>query len=265
MNLLHDWNAVRGSLKDKNVFLFLDYDGTLAPIALTPDEAVLPSEMKKALLELTRYPGCKIAIVSGRALDDVERLVGLEKVFYVGDHGFRIRGPEVDFKRDVSEKTQEAIRHLADSLRERLAGFSGIYLQPKDLTLSCHYRQARRQDLEKIRSIFDEVVRPFVAAGSIRIFEGKEVFEVRPTLDWDKGKAVSWLLENAVFESARPVIPIYVGDDTTDVDAFRVLSGRGLSIWVGEGQKYQTDYHLNDPIEVLEFVNKIKALFAEAG
>lgn len=251
------------NFENKNIFLFLDYDGTLAPLAAVPEEAVLPPQTKRALLELSRYPGCKIAIVSGRALDDVKRLVGLENVFYVGDHGFRIRGPEVAFDVDVPEKAREAIRHLASVLRAHLAGFPGIYLQPKDLTLSCHYRLARREDLGKIKNIFEEAVRPFVVDGSIRVFEGKEVFEIRPVVDWDKGKAVLWLLENTAFRDPRPTIPVYIGDDTTDEDAFRALAGRGLAIWVGAEKKYQADYCLKDPFEVLDFLDKIKTQIAE--
>ena len=96
--LFDEWDKLKKGLNDKIILLNLDYDGTLTPIAATPDEAVLSREVKSVLEELARVKDCELAIVSGRALKDIRKMVGIKNIVYVGNHGFEIDGPRIHFE-----------------------------------------------------------------------------------------------------------------------------------------------------------------------
>ncbi|MEW6680836.1 MAG: trehalose-phosphatase [bacterium] len=249
--LFDDWERLKKTLRSKSLFLFLDYDGTLTPIGETPDKAVISKERKSLLNKLSRSPHCRVAIISGRSLRDIKALIGLKNIIYVGNHGLEIKGLKIKF----SPHLKSIIRHIYEDLANKLSKIKGVLIEDKGLTISVHYRLVDEKDIKEFLNIFNEITNPYLACDKIKIDAGKKVYEIKPPVVWDKGKAVLWLLgENNIF-------PIYIGDDVTDEDAFLALKDKGLTVFVGEkGVSSKAGYYLNNTEEVIEFIRRILEL-----
>jgi alpha,alpha-trehalase len=237
-----------------HVVLFLDYDGTLTPIVNNPEDAGLSENMSAVLQELAQ--ACPVAVVSGRDLSDIRKRVAVEDIYYAGSHGFEIIDPEdqplenrkfADFlpKMDRAE----------DSLYQRIKDVSGARVERKKYSIAVHYRQAANSDIPAIE---DAVKRVCEDLDGLRMSRGKKIFEVHPDVDWHKGKAVRSIL-SSLHRDPETVLPVYIGDDVTDEDAFRALKEKGVGICVTEDgtQKTAASYRLNHPDEVYEFLNRL--------
>ena len=249
-------------LSGSSIFLFLDYDGTLVPIARTPDEAIASDGVKKLLSELSQLHQCRLAIISGRSLKDIKRIIGLKGVIYAGNHGLELEGPGISLKKRVPLKSISRIRLICEVLKRKLSKIKGVLIEDKGLTLSLHYRLASRKDMPTIKNIFYESVADDMFKGSVAVKTGKKVLELRPVAGWDKGKVVSWLLDRQFLASKRGVrhLPVYIGDDITDEDAFKVLRSKGLTVFVGRPKISYARYYLKNTREVLRFLREITEL-----
>lgn len=259
--LFSNCDRVKRTLQGKFIYLFLDYDGTLAPIAKTPAKAFMPKETKKLLRRLSEMPNCKLAVISGRALKDIERRVGLKNnTAYVGNHGFEIKGPNIKFNSPVPVQYQKTIKEIRAKLGKRLSPINGVFVEDKGFSLSVHYRLAAKNNIRKVKDELHAALLMYEARGYVRVKPGKMVFEIRPPLAWDKGKAVLWLLARQKFamrKNKREIIPIYIGDDISDEDAFNVLKDRGWPIRVGKLEKSDARYYLKDTAEVTRLLKLI--------
>ena len=243
--------AVR--LAGKELALFLDYDGTLTPIVSQPEYALLADDMRAVLKRLASL--CTVAIMSGRDRGDVERLVGLPELIYAGSHGFDIAGP-----RGLRLEYAGGVDRLPDldaaegELEPFVVSVSGARVERKRFAIAVHYRNLDESDVPRVAA----GVRAVLARHKrLRMSGGKKVFELRPDIDWDKGRAVMWLLE-ALGLGPEGVIPMYVGDDVTDEDAFRALYGRGIGVVVGEPPyPSRATYSLRDTDEVQRFLGDL--------
>ncbi len=244
---------------DRRIAVFLDYDGTLTPIVERPDLAVLSEDMRGTLAALADR--CPVLVISGRERGDVEQLVGLNGIVYAGCHGFDIAGPEGAElpHRDVAGYAP-IIAQAARDLERQLASIAGVIVEDKTYALAVHFRMVSAGDVGRVKRIVDEVA---AQHPRLRKTGGKKVFELRPNMNWDKGKAVLWLLD-ALDLSEADVVPFYIGDDITDRDAFDALRGKGISILVAEQpQPTSADYRLSDTTEVRSFLNELAALLGE--
>ena len=225
--------------------VFLDYDGTLSPIAPRPEMAILPEETREVVRRLARrYP---VAILSGRGREDVTSLVGLEGLSYAGSHGYDIAGPGIRY--EVGEGIPDRIDSAAEALCRELIGIEGVLVEPKRFAVSIHFRLAREEDLPRIERVVEEVA---AAHPGLRKAHGKKLFELRPDLDWDKGQALLWMMDAL---NLTGEVPLYLGDDVTDEDAFRVVAERGIGILVAEEPRPTVaSYSLRDPGEVRRFL-----------
>ncbi len=199
--------------------LALDFDGTLAPIVPRPGDAALPDASRRALEQILDRGDTDVALVSGRGLDDVRGRVGLADVHYAGNHGMEIDGPGVHRVHAPARDARPALDRCADSLRDRLSALDGVEVEDKGLTLSVHYRRAVDPDAEQI--VRDAVAEACGADPGLRATYGKRVVEVRPAIDWDKGRAIRFLLD--ALGEGLDVPAVFVGDDRTDEDAFRAI------------------------------------------
>lgn len=255
--LLRRLNKIKSLLADKSIFLFLDYDGTLTPIKTKPKYAHLTNRTKNILSTLSKTTRCKLVIISGRSLKDITRMVGLKNVIYCGNHGLEIRGPKIRFSSPVSRKHKSTIQKINHQLHSYLSPIKGVLIENKRLSLSIHYRLVSPENRLLIKNIIGRITAPYLSRNEINIRAGKMVLEIRPPVNWDKGKAVLWLLHNMPFSKNTSVLPAYIGDDSTDEDAFKILKKSGLTVFVGRPKKTNAQYYVKDTSEVLNFLRLI--------
>jgi len=259
--LFSKWDELREDFINRHIYLFIDYDGTLTPIVEQPDKAAISEDMRNLLRDLSTKQGCSVGIISGRALKDIKRMVGLKRIIYVGNHGLEIEGSKIKFESQISSQLFSIIRNLKEELTNKLSKIKGIFVEDKDVTLSVHYRLATRSSYLLAKKIIEEVIQPFLARNKIKVSYGKKVIDIKPPVQWNKGMAVAWLLARQTFILGNhPIMPIYLGDDVTDEDAFGMLKNKGLTIYIGKPKNSQAKYYLKDTQEVFEFLKKILCL-----
>ena len=236
--------------------MFLDYDGTLTPIVSTPDLALCPSEVKTTLVKLRDLPKVSLAIISGRSLEDIREKVGVPGIIYVGNHGLEIENPAGMHKKKLSANRQREYNNIVQTLKESLKEIPGILFEDKGPILTVHFRNAPPEYFPGIVQVLDETLEKWKDRWNIAY--GKMVFEIRPKVDFDKGKTVREILKTSM---TPKVLPVYLGDDQTDEDAFREIKGKGVTVFVGDGRITSgADHYLRDPSEVLEFLRRCLAL-----
>ncbi|KGN57297.2 hypothetical protein Csa_009784 [Cucumis sativus] len=282
--------------KGKRIALFLDYDGTLSPIVDNPDGAFMSDAMRATVKEAAKY--FPTAIISGRSRDKVcfyaspvaqyflmnstgfcgssfERLccpivqvyefIGLKELYYAGSHGMDImvsdrhsadnQGKEVMFQ--PASEFLPLIDEVYKSLIEITKGIAGAKVENNKFCVSVHYRNVDDKNWNALANSVYDLLENYPR---LRVSHGRKVLEVRPVISWDKGKAVAFLLETLGLNNCDEVLPIYIGDDRTDEDAFRVLKERncGYGILVSSVAKESSAaYSLRDPSEVMEFLKSL--------
>jgi len=233
--------------------VFLDYDGTLTSIVSHPEDAWLSDSMRQTLRSLAaRVP---VAILSGRDLDDVRGRVLVDGIVYAGSHGFDISGAG-GLRRELGAAYLPALDAAETELREALDEIPGAQLERKHFSVAAHYRNVNEDDTCRVALAVDAVA---ARHRELRRIDGKKVYELLPDIDWNKGKAVLWLLE-ALGVERGDALPIFIGDDRTDEDAFGVLEKHGVAILVSEQpQVTAASYCLNNPEEVERFLRELIA------
>ena len=202
-----------------SLVLLLDFDGTLAPIVDRPEMAEMPERTRRALERLMDMDGVTVAVVSGRGLGDVRERAAIPGIPYAGNHGMEIEGAGLYRIHPEAAAARPLLQEVAARIEADLEGIDGAFLEDKGLTLSIHYRLAP-DHAEEVREIVLEAADGWP---ELRVTEGKMVLEVRPRVEWDKGRAVIFLLDQMRPPADAPVL--YLGDDLTDEDAFRALRG----------------------------------------
>jgi trehalose 6-phosphate phosphatase len=232
----------------RSISLFLDYDGTLTPLVADPAGACLGDEARQTIEDLSRNGRTAVTIVSGRALAYLRDRIGLPDLIYAGNHGLEIEGGGLCFVEPAAASARDELRVLTGCLERALRTVPGVFIEPKGLTTSVHYRKVAASDTERL----ERRVREAVDAhhGVFRLGSGKMLWEILPETDWNKGAAVRWILERLGDEGA---LSVYFGDDRTDEDAFRALP-EGLTFRVGCDGETGAQYRVPGPAAVLEFL-----------
>ena len=250
---LDRFDDVLARLGQQPVVVFLDYDGTLTPIVDRPELAVLAQDVRDVMDALSRQ--CPVGIISGRDRKDVTNLVNLDSLIYAGSHGFDISGPEhFALSHEVGTQFSQALDHAENMLRPLLQPIAGALIERKKFSIAVHYRLV---DPGEVSRVEEAVTRVMADSPDLRRSAGKMVFEMQPQLDWDKGKALLWLLEELKWKEHQ-YQPMYIGDDLTDEHAFRELVDRGVGIVVEHGSRFSSaSYSLQDPREVKDFLMRL--------
>lgn len=246
-------------MQKNKIFLFLDYDGTLTPIVSKPRLAKLSTSRRAILKKLARNKDIKIAIVTGRSQKDVKSMVKISGIHYVGNHGFQID----KWVHPKARSAKKYIKKILSVLKKRLQKIKGVIFEDKGFTASIHYRLVKSSssgrevisNVDRVFEIFKEVVDPYLRTNKIKVTYGKKVFEIRPSVSWDKGKAVLQLLNK---KTNIKYFPIYIGDDVTDEDAFIALRGRGETIYVGKKVGTNAQRCIDSVDSVYHFLNTLK-------
>ncbi|KAG6484113.1 probable trehalose-phosphate phosphatase 6 [Zingiber officinale] len=264
---LSNFEDVVAASKGKQMVMFLDYDGTLAPIVDDPDRAFMSEPMREAVRDVARH--FPTAIVSGRCRNKVFNFVRLKELYYAGSHGMDIKGPSKSTKHTKSKGNPVLFQPASEflpmmdevykALVEKTKFIQGSRVENNTFTLSVHYRCVE----EKIWNSLSELVRSVLSDyPELRLTVGRKVLEIRPSIEWDKGKALEFLLESIGFVNYNNVFPVYIGDDRTDEDAFKVLCerGQGVGILVSKfAKETNASYSLQEPSEVNKFLRRLVA------
>src|SRR3989338_4595201 len=231
--------------------VMLDFDGTLVAIVSKPDKAKMSAGMRRALsLCARRMP---VAIVTGRALADARARIRLGNVSIAGNHGMEwfIAGKRKRIS--VSPAMMRALRAARRELMSLEKRYKGVYVEDKKLSISVHFRRARAHP----RAVEREVRRIArnASAKRLRVIGGILVLNILPKAGWDKGRAAAMMASR--IKSSKNAIPIFIGDDETDEDAFRALR-RGITIRVKNEKNTETAarYTLNNVESVRRFLDR---------
>lgn len=244
---LENVEAILSEGGDRRLALFLDFDGTLAPIVDRPEQALLDPATRRVVARLAAV--VPVAVVSGRDRDVVARMVGVPEVRCAGSHGLDVEGAQVP----VDGEAMAAVDQAEAILRKRLTGVRGALVERKRYTVAAHVRLVSDSDLPRVEAAVNEALH---ATSGLRRAEGKKVVELRPDVDWDKGHAVRHLVE--AVGAPETVWPVYVGDDATDEDAFQALRGHGVGVAVlDEARATNARFLLRDCREVRTFLERL--------
>jgi trehalose 6-phosphate phosphatase len=233
------------------ISLFLDFDGTLVPIEADPKAPRLDERTASTLRLMASLDSVVTTIISGRAVEDLYTRVRLEDLVYAGNHGLEIFGRNLRFVAPEASAAREQLAHLCEDIRERLESVAGAMVEFKGLTASVHYRKTAVED----RQMVEDTVRALVSrsGGLFRLNPGRKVFEIMPRSGWHKGMAVCWINRQLSQQHGEEILSIYVGDDTSDEDAFSVMPD-AITIKVGNAPLTLASYQLPDPKSVHEFL-----------
>ncbi|KAK2353585.1 trehalose-phosphate phosphatase A [Trifolium repens] len=270
---LENFEKVMNIGKEKKIVVFLDYDGTLSQIVDDPDKAYMTDAMRAAVREVASY--FPTAIVSGRSRNKVYDFVKLKNVHYAGSHGMDISTPQGSSKyqdkkhqqKAVDEKGNEAvlfhpakeflptIQEIGKILKENITIIKGSTIEDNKFCVTVHYRRVKNEkDVEVLKEIVESIMKDYP---NFHISGGKKVLEIRPNVKWNKGHALMYLLDTLGFDNFDDVLPMYIGDDRTDEDAFKVIRqiGGGFPIIVSSiARETNASYSLRDPAEVMTFL-----------
>jgi trehalose 6-phosphate phosphatase len=247
-HLADAWPGVIARVRDADHrLLLLDFDGTLVGLRRHPDDVRFSERGKKILRRLVGLENLTVAVVSGRELEQIQKLVGVEGIRYVGLHGAERLGETTV----PSIAARQMIAAALKAAQTGLAGLRGIEIENKHLSFAVHYRGARQSAVEAASRVVAEIVA--TANDKLRILCGKMVWEVLPREFPGKGVAVLQLFAPL----PEKKIAIYFGDDETDEEAFAVLPGQ-ITVNVGSGTNTHASFYVRGPSEVLHFLSRLE-------
>ena len=248
-----EFDLIHKKIIGRRPILCLDYDGTLTPIVADHDKAIISDRMRRTVQALAQ--SIPVAIITGRDVPFVQKHMRLPEAFYAGSHGFEIIGPGgYRFELKEAEEIMPELDRLETGLRELTSMIPGAEIERKKYAMAVHYRKVDEADRPKVRGMIERLLE---GNDRVRTGEGKMLVELKPAIDWHKGKALATIV--AKLDPSAVAIAIFIGDDVTDEDAFNELKGNGIGIYVGDpsGSTAAT-FHLKDVGEVEEFLNRLQ-------
>ncbi|WP_440007883.1 trehalose-phosphatase [Halomicrococcus sp. SG-WS-1] len=231
------------------LLVLLDFDGSLAPIVEDPDAAALPEETREAVVDLRDAPNVQVGIVSGRELADLRERVDVDGVAYAGNHGLELWADGEEQVNPTARELREDVDAVVETVESELADVDGAFVEEKGVTATVHYRRASEDAVPDVK---DAVREAAADVDDVRVTAGKSILELRPDVDWDKGRATDWLSDRFVPDDEE-WLSLYLGDDRTDEDAFDVLADAdspGVGIKVGHEPPTVAEYRVDDHVGV---------------
>lgn len=262
---LQVYSQLKRLLTGRRPAVFLDFDGTLSDIVERPEAATLVDGAAEALRALAAQ--CPVAVISGRDLADVRNRVKVDGLWLAGSHGFELVAPDGSHHQNAAataaiDGLAEAAAQLADALRE----IAGAVVEHKRFAVAVHYRNVADDSVDNLIA----AVRRLGHAAGLRVTTGRKVVELRPDIAWDKGKALDWIGERLGPAEVGPDLrlPIYIGDDLTDEDAFDAVRFTGVGIVVRHNEhgdrRSAATFRLECPYTVCQFLSQLACDLQEA-
>lgn len=249
------WPSIADAVEDEHVAVLLDFDGTISEIVPDPDAAIPIEGVRATLAALAAR--CPVAVISGRGLEDLRTRVGVEGIWYAGSHGFELVAPDgTEHVHEGGPKAERALVQAAAELAERLSRIPGVLIEPKRFAVAVHHRKVAADAVATVVATVHDIAR----GQGLRVTAGRKVTELRPDVDWDKGRALHWVLDLV----GRPVMPVYLGDDLTDEDAFDAIQVTGMPLVVRHDdtgdRRTAARFALDSPARAGEFLERIAEL-----
>ncbi len=247
------FNLQKKIFNSKKVFLLLDYDGTVIPIKKYPSLAILSEKTKYLISNLTNHPNIFVGIVTGRSLKDIMSIIGIKNLCFAANHGFEIYYKKQKWIHPDAKNIAPKLKQILADLNRELKAVEGTYIENKGLSISVHYRNVKpkyvpfiKRTLKNVTSLHDS---------SLKLTSGKKVFEIRPNIEWNKGQAIIKILK--LQRAMGKSIIIFIGDDKTDEDAFRLLPSGSITVRVGRNKSTHARYYVRSFLEVHQFLKEI--------
>lgn len=254
-NAVESYRAVADIIDAHRLAVFLDYDGTLSPIVPDPDSAGLVDGAAQTLARLAER--CPVAILSGRDLADVRDRVAVPGLWYAGSHGFESVAPDGSYRQnEAAAAAVPVLDRAAGELRDMLAPVNGSRVEHKRFAVAVHYRDVAAEDIGEVVASAHRVAR----RENLRVTNGRKIVELRPDVDWNKGTTLTWI-RGQITTNTGAVLPVFIGDDLTDEDAFDAVKADGIGILVRHTEdgdrRSAAQFTLENPHQVREFLDRV--------
>jgi trehalose-phosphatase len=251
-NYWRAWPRIKSALAEKRrLLLITDFDGTLSSYVSHPRLARLAPQSRSSLERLSRMSHVSVAVISGRALADIQSRVGIPGLYYGGNHGLELEGPDLEFIHPKAVQCRNAIELVARKAREHLVGVPGAMVEDKSFSLSIHYRRVPAAAM----SLFHKGIKrlkTFARNLPVAWRPGHKIWEAVPRVAWHKGRAAQYLRRHL----GQPW-PVLLGDDRTDEDMFRAFPKTGWTIRVGHSDHSSARLHLMNQKDVQKFLTAL--------
>jgi len=251
---LRSFEQFTGVALARHPAVFFDFDGTLSTIVDQPGAATLVPGADAALRSLAAmYP---VGVLSGRDLADIRERVGIPGLWYAGSHGFEIASPDGSVHRnETAAQAVPLLAQAAGELSDQLREIDGVVVEHKTYAVAVHYRNAGPGAATAVTAAVHDAGRRH----GLKVTSGRRVVELRPRVDWDKGRTLRWILDRLT--GMDPLLPIFVGDDLTDEDGFDAVLHDGVGIVVchtEDGDRATAArFRLDDPDDVRELIEAL--------
>lgn len=249
-------NLQKKIFNSKKIFLLLDYDGTVIPIKKHPLLAVPPKQTKYLLSNLMKHPNIFVGIITGRSLKDIRSLIGIKNLCFAANHGFEIYYKKQKWIHPDAKIIVPKLKQILADLNWELKAVEGTYIENKGLTISVHYRNVKPKYIPFIKKTLKNVTS--LHDSSLKLTSGKKVFEIRPNIEWNKGQAIIKILK--LQRAMGKSIIIFIGDDKTDEDAFRLLPPSSITVRVGRSKSTHAKYFVRSTLEVHQLIKEILSM-----
>jgi trehalose 6-phosphate phosphatase len=250
-DLFDSWTTVARRLRRAKVCVFSDYEGTLAPSTDGPEAGRIPADTWKQLRRLSTLSRVTLGFLSGRSVSELRGLGQIDHAWYSGLHGHEIRNPQGLERRWYTRKEALRIASLADRLERDLSSVPGLRLERRGGGLAVHLGQV---GADQVREVQEAVLRSWKAEGQgLRLLAASGHLEILPAENRTKGTALRFILGKI----RAGVLPMFFGDDRTDLDAFRALRESGIAIGVGDVSSPFLHYRVPDPAAVGKALSRI--------
>ncbi|MGY1938428.1 trehalose-phosphatase [Nocardia gipuzkoensis] len=249
------WSRIVDLLGTEKLAVLLDFDGTVAEVVADPADAEPIDGVATVLTTLATQ--CPVAVISGRELTDLQDRVGVDGIWYAGSHGFELMAPDgARHVHDAMPGAERALAEAAGELRRILHDITGALVEHKRFAVAVHHRNVAAENVGRVVAAVHQAGH----AAGLRVTHGRRVTELRPDVDWDKGTALRWILDHLT----APVLPIYLGDDLTDEDAFDAVEADGIAIVVRaeeSGDRHTAArFSVAGPRQVRDFLERLAEL-----